>query len=180
MDDYDIVELFWQRSEDALIECKTKFGGYCRIIAKNILHDDGYAEECINDMLLRAWNAIPPEKPQRLKAFLAKITRNLALDRYEATHTQKRGCGSMEVALEELADIPAPENIDEGEITQLINAFLHSQPSEHADIFIKRYWYLCSIKEIAIEYKYSESKVASLLLRMRKRLKQILESENLL
>ena len=180
MDDYDIVELFWQRSEDALIECKTKFGGYCRIIAKNILHDDGHTDECINDMLLRVWNAIPPEKPQHLKAFLAKVIRNLALDRYAATHTQKRGGGSMEVALEELADIPAPESIEEGEITQSINTFLHSEPPENADIFIKRYWYLCSIKEIAIEYKYSESKVSSLLLRMRGRLKQLLESENLL
>jgi len=180
MDDNYIIDLFWQRSEDALAECNKKFGSYCRVIAKNILYDDGYADECVNDMLLRAWNAIPPEKPQRLKVFLAKITRNLALDRYDAIHTQKRGSSNIEVTLEELADIPAPENSDDGEITHSINTFLHSEPPENADIFMKRYWYLCSIREIANEYKYSESKIASLLLRMRGRLKQKLESENLL
>jgi len=180
MDDNYIIELFWQRSEDALTECKIKFGSYCRVIAKNILYDDGYADECVNDMLLRVWNAIPPEKPRHLKAFLAKITRNLALDRYDAAHTQKRGSGNMEAALEELADIPAPESSDDGEITHSINDFLRYEPSVNTDIFIKRYWYLCSIKEIANEYKYSESKVTFILLRMRGRLKEKLESENLL
>jgi len=179
MDDNYIIELFWQRSEDALAECKEKFGGYCRVIAKNIVHDDGHADECVNDMLLRVWNAIPPEKPKHLKAFLAKITRNLALDQYEAANTQKRG-GCMEVALDELAEIPAPENFDDGEITCSINDFLRSEPPKNTDIFIKRYWYLCSIREIANEYRCSESKVTSLLLRMRRRLKQKLESENLL
>jgi len=74
MDDIGIIELFWQRSEDALAECKTKFGGYCRMIAKNILYNDSDADECVNDALFRTWNAIPPEKPLHLKAFLAKIT----------------------------------------------------------------------------------------------------------
>ena len=192
MDDNGIVELFWQRSEDALTECKTKFGGYCRMIAKNILHSDGDADECVNDTLFRAWNAIPPAKPSKLRAFLGKIARNLALDRYEAAHSQKRGGpssasgGNVEIALEELADIlaadgpPAPERIDDGELTQAINAFLRSEPSENAAVFLKRYWYLQSVKEIADEYGYSESKIASLLFRMRGRLKQKLESEGLL
>jgi len=180
MDDKGIVELFWQRSEDALTECKIKYGGYCRTIAKNILHDSGYADECVNDTLLRVWNAIPPEKPSRLKAFLAKITRNLALDRYEAAHTQKRGGGRVAIALEELADIPSPEKTGSGEITKAINDFLHSEPHENTDIFLKRYWYFCSIREIADEYGYSESKVISILFRMRGRLKEKLESEGLL
>jgi RNA polymerase sigma-70 factor (ECF subfamily) len=180
MDDNDIIELFWQRSEDALTECKNKFGGYCRTIAYNILNNDGDADECVNDVLLRAWNAIPPEKPSRLKAFLAKITRNPALDRYEAAHTQKRGGGNMEIALDELVEIPAPEETDGGELTQTINAFLRSELSENADIFVKRYWYLQSVREIAAEYGYTENKVASLLFRMRGRLKQKLESEGLM
>jgi len=180
MDDNEIIDLFWQRSEDALTECKSKFGGYCRMIASNILNNDGDSDECVNDMLLRAWNAIPPEKPSRLKAFLAKIIRNLALDRYEAARSQKRGGGNMEIALEELADIPAPDETDDGELTQVINVFLKSEPSENADIFVKRYWYLQSVNEIAAECRYKENKVAALLFSMRGRLKQKLESGGLL
>jgi RNA polymerase sigma-70 factor (ECF subfamily) len=180
MDDNGIVELFWQRSEDALTECKTKFGGYCRIIAKNILYSDGDADECVNDTLFRAWNAIPPARPSKLRAFLGKITRNLALDRYEAARSQKRGGGNVEIALEELADIPAPESTDNGELIWAINAFLRSEATENADVFLKRYWHLQSVKEIAAEYGYSESKIASLLFRMRGRLKQKLEREGLL
>ena len=123
---------------------------------------------------------IPPAKPLRLKSFLAKIIRNLALDRYEAAHSQKRGGGSIEIALEELAEIPAPEKADDGELTKAINDFLRSEPSSNSDIFVKRYWYLQSVKEIAAEYGYSESKTASLLFRMRERLKQNLESEGFL
>jgi RNA polymerase sigma-70 factor (ECF subfamily) len=150
------------------------------MIANNILHNDGDAEECFNDTLFRAWNSIPPAKPSLLKAFLGKIARNLALDRYEAARSQKRGGGSMEIALEELADIPARENADDGELTQAIDSFLCAEPTENADIFLKRYWYLQSVKEITAEYGYSESKVASLLFRMRGRLKQKLESEGLM
>ena len=148
MDDNDIIELFWQRSEDALTECGSKYGGYCRTVAKNILSNDGDADECVNDTWFRAWNAIPPARPPRLKAFLAKITRNLALDRYENAHAQKRGGGNVEIALEELADIPAPE-ADSGEITKAINRFLRSESPENTDIFVKRYWFLQSIREIA-------------------------------
>lgn len=177
MDDNAIIELFWQRSEDALTECKAKFGGLCRMIANNILHNDSDADECVNDTLLRVWNAIPPARPSLLKTFLGKITRNLALDRYEAAHAQKRGGGNVDRALEELAEIPVHEEIRDDELTQAINAFLHSELAENTDIFLKRYWYLQSIKEIAAEYGYSESKTASLLFRMRGRLKEKLESE---
>ena len=179
MEDNVIVELFWQRSEDALTECGNKFGAYCRTIAQNILNNVSDADECVNDTWLRAWNAIPPAKPTRLAAFLGKITRNLALDRYEAYRAQRRGSGNVEIALEELADIPAPEASDE-EITESINHFLRTEPPENADIFVKRYWHLQSVKEIAAEHGYSESKTASLLFRMRGRLKLKLESEVLM
>ena len=147
------------------------------MIARNILNNDSDADECVNDTWFHAWNAIPPAKPSRLKSFLAKIIRNLALDRYEAAHAQKRGGGNIEIALEELAEIPAPEKADDSELTKAINNFLRSEPSSNGDIFVKRYWYLQSVKEIAAEYGYSESKTASLLFRMRERLKQNLESE---
>jgi len=180
MEDNRIIELFWQRSEDALVECGRKFGRYCRTIARNILGSDGDAEECVNDTWLRAWNAIPPARPSRLKVFLGKITRNISLNRYEAARSQKRGGGNVEIALEELADIPMPENTDGEEITKTIDTFLRSESPENADIFLKRYWFLKSIREIADEYRYSESKITSLLLRMRGRLKQKLESEGLM
>ncbi|MDR0671194.1 MAG: sigma-70 family RNA polymerase sigma factor [Oscillospiraceae bacterium] len=180
MDDESIIELFWQRSEDALAEVSGKFGGYCRRIAVNILHSAEDAEECVNETWLRAWNAIPPARPGKLTAFLGRITRNLALDRYEASHAQKRGGGEVALALEELADLAAPEETDEGEITRAINAFLRGETAERRDIFLKRYLCLCSIQDIAAAYGCSESKVKSLLLRVRNRLKTKLESEGLL
>jgi RNA polymerase sigma-70 factor (ECF subfamily) len=179
MDDIAIIDLFWSRSEDALAACEQKFGAYCRRIADNILHSTEDSDECINDTWLKAWNAIPPAKPSKLKAFLGRITRNLALDRYEAAHTQKRG-GAATVALEELADIPVKETAGEGEITRVVNAFLHAEPQRNADIFIKRYWYLQSVRDIAAWYGCGETNIASLLFRMRGRLKSKLESEGLL
>ena len=181
MDDIRIIELFRQRSEDALAECERKFGAYCRTIAKNILGSDADADECVNDLWLRAWKAIPPATPSRLKSFLGKITRNLALDRFSASRAQKRGGAKIDAALEELADIPTPApKTDEGEITRIINRFLRSEPAENADIFLKRYWHFQSLKEIASEYGYSESKTASLVFRMRGRLRKELEREGLL
>jgi RNA polymerase sigma-70 factor (ECF subfamily) len=179
MDDNGIVDLFWQRSEDALTQCQSKFGAYCRTIANRILANHHDAEECVNDTWLRAWNAIPPTRPLRLSAFLGKITRNLALDRYEAAHAKKRGGGAVVLALEELGDVAAVQ-AEEGEITRVINAFLHAEKQDHADIFVKRYWYMMEMKDIAAQYGISVSKITSLLFRMRNRLKLALESEGLL
>ncbi|MDR0935418.1 MAG: RNA polymerase sigma factor [Oscillospiraceae bacterium] len=175
----EIIDLFLKRSEDALSVATEKFGSYCRKIAENILHSGGDAEECVNETWLKAWNSIPPMKPRSLKAFLGKITRNIALDRWEAAHTQKRGGGVVEIALDELAEFALPEDADGGEITRVINEFLHAEPQENSDIFVKRYWYLQNIKAIAAEYGYGENKVTSLLFRMRGRLKQKLESEDI-
>lgn len=178
MDDNLIVDLFWQRSEDALNVCADHFGPYCRKIAMNVLNSSEDADECVNETWLKAWNAIPPAKPMLLRAFLGRITRNIAINRYNAAHAYKRG-GAVAVALDELADIPAPQ-ADEGEITGVINIFLRAEQKCSADIFIKRYWYLQSIKDIAAEYGWNENKVTSLLFRMRRRLKTKLEREGLL
>jgi RNA polymerase sigma-70 factor (ECF subfamily) len=179
MDDNAIIDLFWRRSEDALTECQSRYGTYCRTIAKRILASEHDADECVNDTWLRAWNAIPPSRPNRLSAFLGKITRNLALDRYESAHAEKRGGGVVEIALEELGELT---NItaNEGEITSVINAFLRNEKPEHANIFVKRYWHLREIRDIADEYNHSESKITSLLFRMRTRLKRRLENEGLI
>jgi len=179
VNDNEIVELFWQRSEDALTECANIFGRYCRKIANNILGNDEDTEECVNEAWYRAWNAIPPARPTMLKSFLGKIIRNISLNRYTAAHSQKRGNGIIDIALDELADIYTPE-VDKGEITRSINELLYSEPRENADIFIKRYWYFQSVQQIAAKYDYSENKVALLLFRMRGRLRKKLESEGLL
>jgi RNA polymerase sigma-70 factor (ECF subfamily) len=180
MDDNAIVEMFWRRSEDALVQTAGRFGAYCRRIAMNILDNDSDADECVNDTWLRAWNAIPPARPTHLKAFLGRITRNLALDHYTAQHAARRGGGSVMSAFDELAEIAAPDNADEGEVTRVINRFLRLEPQRNADIFIKRYWYLLPTRRIAAEYGFSEGKVLSLLFRMRQRLRAELESEGLL
>lgn len=180
MEDRTIIDLFWQRAEEALTECGRRYGRYCQTIAINILRNPEDAQECVNETWLKAWNAIPPARPVRLKAYLGRICRNLALDHYAAARSQKRGGGAIEIALDELAEIPLPENTGEGEITRVLNSFLRLEPPELAAIFVKRYWYLMSDREIAREYGYSRVKVASILYRMRQRLKNKLESEGLM
>ncbi|MDR3085298.1 MAG: RNA polymerase sigma factor [Christensenellaceae bacterium] len=181
MDDAQIVELFWQRSEDALSAAAARFGAHCRGIAKNILGSEADAEECLSDALLRAWNAIPPAKPLYLKAFFGKIARNLALDRYAAARAQKRGGGAVEIALEELGEVlAAPSGAEEGEIMAAIHAFLREEPPELRRLFVKRYFYLQGIGEIARERGCGEGRIRSALFRQRGRLKKRLESEGLI
>jgi RNA polymerase sigma-70 factor (ECF subfamily) len=180
MEDHQILDLFFERSQEAIEQCSSRFGRYCYAIANRILQNDGDSQECVNDTWLRAWNAIPPARPDRLIAFLGKITRNIALDRYEAARTIKRGGGVVHVALDELNDLASPVNSAQGEITDVINSFLRDETTEKADIFVKRYWYLRSVEEIAAEYGYGYTKVTSILFRMRAKLKERLEKEGLL
>lgn len=185
MDDQEILELFWQRSETAVAEAAEKYGGYCRKVAYNILHSDPDAEECLNDALFSAWGAIPPARPQKLSAFLGRLTRNAALNRWKRDHTQKRGMGQTEEALSELSDcIPggdSPENaVESKELTASIQRFLVSLPQEKRRVFLRRYWYLSPIEEIAEERGASREKIKSMLFRMRKDLKKHLEKEGIL
>ena len=184
MDDQQIIRLFWARAEDAIAETAKRYGRYCHAIAYNILRSQEDSEECVNDAWLRAWESIPPHRPERLDAFLGKITRNLALNRWEKAAAGKRGGGQVEVALEELQDcLPTAENIeqtvDSMALTAALNRFLASLPSETRRIFMQRYWYLRSIKAIAAELGANESKVKMTLLRARGKLKQILEEEGI-
>ncbi len=180
MDERTIVDLFWQRSEDALTQCARRYGAYCLTVTYNILRSRPDAEECVNETWLRAWQSIPPARPRSLKTYLGRISRNLALDRYEKSRAQKRGGGEIDVALEELTLVAAPESASDEEIAHIISSFLCRESTEHADIFVKRYWYLMTVKEISRQYGYSVSKTASILFRMRRRLKSNLESEGLI
>lgn len=182
MEDQKIIDLYWSRSESAISETADKYGRYCRRIAYNILHNHEDCEECVNDTYFRAWNTMPPNRPNRLSAFLGKIVRNLSLDRYDSYTTEKRGLGQVPLALEELeACIPSSSDteqvIDELALAQLLNHFLSGMKSEPRMIFVQRYWYLNSIKEIAADFDISESKVKMTLLRIRKKLKEFLEKE---
>lgn len=184
MEDHQIVALFQQRSETAIAAAAEKYGAYCHSIAFRILRNDRDADECVNDTYLSAWNAIPPHNPERLSVFLGKLTRNHALNRYKFLHAAKRGGGQIEVVLSELEDcIPveseAEQAMEDGLIVKALNDFLRSQSEEKRNIFLRRYWKLESIREIAVSRGMSESKVASLLLRMRRELKKHLEEEDI-
>ncbi len=179
MDDLKIVELFLSRNEDAIKESQRKYSRYCSYIASNILASDEDAEECVNDTLLRAWNSIPPAKPQNLKAYLGTITRNLALDRCDRNGAKKRS--HMELAFEELAEcLPCPVSSDVIEglaLKTALNKFLSSLDTNKRIVFMQRYWYLSSVKDIAECVGLSENNVKVILLRLRAKLKKFLEKE---
>lgn len=182
MDDNGIVQLYWQRSEKAITETDKKYGGYCYHIAYNILINREDAQECVSDTYLAAWHAMPPGKPGILSAFLGKITRNLSIDRWRKSAARKRGGGEIQVALEELGDCVScsdtvEEAFDRRELSRSVNAFLAGLTDTERNVFLCRYWYLDSVKEIAAFFGFSESKVASMLLRLRKRLRTHLEKE---
>ena len=184
MDDSKIVDLFWERSEEAILRSDEKYGRYCRGIAQNILGSPEDSEECVNDTWLNAWNSIPPQRPERLSTYLGKITRNLSLNRYKQLNTQKRGGGQVDLALSELENcVPSQTGMeqiaDEMELVATLEKFLLSYPKTERNIFLGRYWYLYSIPELATAYRMSESKIASLLYRMRNRLKLHLQKEEI-
>lgn len=184
MEDNQIIQLYFDRSEEAITQTAQKYGKYCHTIAYNILHNMEDSEECVNDTYWKAWSAIPPSKPKRLAAFLGKITRNLSLDKFRRYKADKRGGGEMALALEELGDCVSSsekteEYVDEMFLVETLNQFLASLSTEQRKIFMRRYWYVSSVEEIANEYGISQSKVKMSLLRSRNRLKQVLEEEGI-
>lgn len=184
MEDSQIVELYWARSEKAIRETADKYGAYCYTIAYNILHSHEDSEECVNDTYLKAWHAMPEARPDKLGAFLGRITRNLSLKRWEEAHAQKRGEGQLPLALDELqACIPEAESqdrmVDDIALADILNRFLASMSAEKRKIFMRRYWYFSPITDIAKDFSISESKVKMALLRSRNELKMFLEKEGI-
>ena len=184
LDDSKIIDLYWERSETAIIETSKKYSRYCRSISYNILHNDEDSEECVNDTYLRAWNVMPPKRPNCLATFLGKITRNLSLDKYKQYNAEKRGFGQTEIVLSELDGIvPSASSvervIEESEIETALNRFLESLPKQKRIFFIRRYWYLMPVKEIAEQANESESQVKSMLFHTRSALKTFLEKEGI-
>lgn len=182
MEDSAIIELYWAREERALVETESKYGGYCRTIARNILNNREDAEECVNDTYFRAWNTMPPKRPSVLGAFLGKITRNLSLDRCKFAQAEKRGGGQAALALEELGDcIPVRDSLEARmeaeELARCLDRFLRSLPDRECCIFLRRYWYVDSVLEIAKRYQMAEGSVKSTLHRIRRKLRTYLEKE---
>ena len=182
MEDQQIVQLYFDRCEDAIAQTAAKYGKYCHTIAYNILHNFEDSEECVNDTYLKAWHTIPPQRPWKLAVFLGKITRNLSIDVYRRYTADKRGGGQMQTALDELGDCAASlggvnDGFDEAVLVDVLNSFLGSLPAEQRKIFMRRYWYVSSVQEIADEYGITESKVKMSLLRSRNRLRAALEKE---
>ena len=184
MKDVDIVELYRKRDESAIAATAERYGSYCYSIAYRILQCGEDARECVNDTYWKAWQSIPPQRPERLGTYLGTVTRNLAIDRRKHLNAQKRGAGQTELVLEELegclpASGGAEQIMDELVLKNAINQFLRAQKRTERNIFVGRYWHLYSIAELAQAYGMRESKVASLLFRMRKKLKHHLEKEGI-
>ena len=182
MNDAEIIELYFARSEDAIRESEKKYAGYCRSISYGIVGSHEDAEECINDTLLRAWNSIPPNRPDNLRVYLGRIARNLSIDRYRGTMSKKRGEGESEVSWDELQNVlPAvalpDDEEDEEALLRSINAFLGEQKELYRKVFVQKVWYLVPVRRIAELHGISESKTVSILYRMRRKLEAKLRKE---
>jgi len=183
MEDAQIIELYWQRSENAIAQTAVKYGRYLMAIALNVLGGEEDSEECVNDAYLGAWNAMPSQRPDYLKAFLGKITRNIALGKFDYNKAKKRN-SEFDLVLSELEGcVSSPENVeskfDEDETAKAITKFLLGQKDDYRNIFLRRYWYADSIADVSGRFGMSESKVKSILFRMRGKLKEHLEKEGI-
>ena len=182
MEDKRIVELYFQRDEQALTETRQKYSRYLHRVAHNVLQNAQDAEECVNDTYLRAWNSIPPHQPSRLSVFLGKITRRLALDRYAALTADKRGGGTTADILEEWRDaLPHTEGdpTDDMAVRETLSRFLRQLPADKRRTFIRRYWYGDTITAIATDSHSTESRIKMMLSRTREELKTFLEKEGI-
>lgn len=181
MEDSQIIELYWQRSPDAVSETAKKYGAYCFAIAENILRSAEDSEECVNDAWLRAWNAMPPQRPSVLRLFLARITRNLAFDRFRARNAEKRFGGETALVLDELAECLGGADteaaFEAGELRECIRRFVRALPERDGNVAARRYFFAESVAEIAKRYGLSENNVMVILSRTRGKLKAHLLKE---
>ena len=177
LEDNRIVQLYWNRDQEAIPATAAKYESYCASIAWNILGNKEDTEECVNDTYLNAWNSMPPHRPSMLSTFLGKITRNLSITRYRSLHTQKRGGGQAPCVLEELADCVSGKDdpasaYSRKELIGAIDDFLDSLSPEKRGMFLCRYWYFDSIPTIAFRFRKSENAVSVTLNRLRSKLRQ--------
>ena len=178
MDDREIIKLFYERSEQGVVELSKKYGRLCRKIAQNILQDESDAEECVNDAFLCVWNLIPPEDPDPLRSYVCRVVRNVATDRYDKKSAQKRN-SSYDVALHELDECiengeSVEKAIEDKELSEIINNFLAGLDKTSRVMFVRRSWYSEAVKTIAKKVNKSPHTVTVNLARIRERLKKYL------
>ncbi len=182
MEDSKIIKLYFERSEEAILVTEEKYSPYCSVIAHNILRSPEDEEEALSDTWLCAWNKIPPTVPNSLKTFLGRITRNISIDMFRKSKTQKRS--AVFEPIEELSEcLPSAENLEEKVdakfLSQWLDSFIKNLPKEERFVFMQRYWYGNSYKEIAGFLGFSEIKVKNILAKLRKKLKEQLAKEGL-
>ena len=183
MEDTEIVQLYWDRNEQAIGESDRKYGPLCRSIALRILGIPEDGEECVSDTWLRAWNAMPPQRPTRLGAFLGKITRNLALNRWRRDHAEKRFGSETDLALEELEDCVSGESLEEEaqrrEVIRALTGFLRSLAKRDRDLFLRRYWGMETLENLAKAEGMSRSALHRKLGKLRESLREYLRKEGI-
>ncbi len=184
MNDEIIVDLYLTKDENAITRTKEIYGKKLNLLSLNIVRSQEDADECESDTYLKAWNSIPPQKPKTyLFSFLAKITRNLSINTYNKYHTNKRFAHIVELTREMEECLPNPNDeemiISESELMKSVNNFLFSLNQLERELFIKRYWYAFSINDLSVSYKFTQSKVKSMLMRTRNKMKKHFESEGL-
>ena len=180
MDDLRIIELYFQRDEQAIKETDAKYGKLCHRIAYNILNNYEDSEECVNSAYVSVWNTIPPTRPDHFMAFVCKITRNLSLKRLEFIKREKRSA-DMSMSLEELASV-LPDNryapdVSDEDVAKLISKFLRSQKEDVRNVFVRKYYFFDSVRAIATRFGFTESKVKNMLFYTRNKLRDYLIKE---
>lgn len=178
MEDEKILDLYFQRSEEALVETKRKYDGYCSSIAYNILASFEDTQECVSDTYFHTWNAIPPARPQNFRGYIGRITRNLALDRYRSNLSRRRSVFTEVLQEFEVISLEEPgSELERKELAKAVSDFLRTLPEVKQKMFILRYWYSESIRSISQSTGLKENRISTELYRMRKRLKIHLEQE---
>lgn len=181
MDDREIINLFFERSEQAIIELSKKYGSACRKISQNILNNALDAEECVNDAYLGAWNSIPPKEPNPLLTYICRIVRNLSIKKYHSNTALKRN-SYYDIALDELEDCIGDSNTVESdcsarELAKMIDLFLDTLDKDSRIMFVRRYWFSDPLSEIAAMFNTSNHNASARLFRIRKKLRKYLEEE---
>ena len=179
MNDHDIIQLYWDRDEQAIPRTEEKYGSYCASIAQNILKDLRDTEECLSDTWLQAWNTMPPQRPAILRAFLGTITRNLSFSRFRARRAGKRGGGELPLVLEELGEcVSGRESVESEaerrELLAAVNGFLAALPEGKRSIFLCRYWYADGVQDIAKRFHTTPGNISAQLRRTRLQLRTYL------
>lgn len=182
MEDNEILRLFRERDENAILAVSRKFGTYCHSIARGILHNHEDSEECVNDAYMRAWESIPPHDPPSLGAFLGRVTKNLALDRIRSERREKRGGGETALVFDELSEfisdgVSVENELERKEMSAAVSRFLRKSSDLHRRAFVLRYWYCAAVRDIAAELGIKEHNVSVILGRMRHKLREYLRKE---